>query len=298
MDLNLKVEDPALRRKKSLTSVVQFFDGKPLPSIIEISESGTCNRSCSFCPRSDPEFFDEKKFIDEGMIKKLAEELAAVEYAGMVLFSGFVEPLLDKNISRWVGIIKKKVPKSRVEIITNGDPITQKNLNKLHKAGLDALLVSCYDGAHQIEELNCLVLSSEMPLEKVVFRNRWGTEEENFGISLSNRGGLMKSAEFVIGDISKPISQPCYYPAYTFFLDYTGDVLMCGHDWGKKAIAGDFKRQSFLEIWNGPRFSKWRHELINGLRSGSPCDVCNVQGVRMGKDHADAWLDKALAECS
>ena len=28
-------------------------DGVPLPAIIEISNSGVCNRECSFCPRSD-----------------------------------------------------------------------------------------------------------------------------------------------------------------------------------------------------------------------------------------------------
>ena len=52
VELNLRVDDPALDRKRAITDVVQWYENKPLPSIVEISESGTCNRSCSFCPRS------------------------------------------------------------------------------------------------------------------------------------------------------------------------------------------------------------------------------------------------------
>ena len=44
-------------------------EGVPVPSIIEISNSGVCNRECSFCPRSDPSFEDKKEFIDAEEIK-------------------------------------------------------------------------------------------------------------------------------------------------------------------------------------------------------------------------------------
>ena len=50
----------------------------PLPTEIEISESGTCNRSCSFCPRSSSNFIDKNT--------KLLEEI--FEYASVVHFLG------------------------------------------------------------------------------------------------------------------------------------------------------------------------------------------------------------------
>ncbi len=293
-DLNLRVEDPALGRKKGMASVVQFYSGIPLPSIVEISESGTCNRTCSFCPRSAPGYEDKKIFISNALIEKLANELASVDYRGLVLFSGFVESLLDKNIDRKISSLRVSLPHCRIEMVTNGDPITIKNLNKLHNAGLDALLVSCYDGEHQISEISWLVENSEMPIKNVVFRKRWGTEEENFGISLSNRGGMMAGAEFNIANLNDPLEKPCNYPAYMFFMDYTGEVLMCAHDWGKKAIAGNLHEKSFWEIWTGKRFLKWRTQLLNGNRQFNPCNVCNVDGTRMGEQHAEAW--KALSE--
>lgn len=287
--LNQKIDDPLIKRKNKISSKVQMFCDIPLPSVIEISDSGTCNRSCSFCPRSSKEYKDLKTFINPSLIQKLANELSEVNYEGLILFSGFVEPLLNKSLYKHIEVIRSKNPNCRIEIITNGDPITKNNLNKLFYAGIDYLLVSCYDGPHQIDKINNIIKDSDMPNEKVIFRNRWLDSKDNFNISLSNRGGLMESAEYKIGNLQNPLSLPCFYPAYTFFMDYTGEVLMCSHDWGKKAVVGNMNIEGFFEIWTGKKFSKLRKALIKGNRKFSPCNICNVEGTRIGKEHSDAW---------
>ena len=96
LDTNLK------HKSKTVEETLQFvgFEGKklPLPTEIEISESGTCNRKCSFCPRSAPDFIDKKEFITNDLHLKLCKELEQINYKGTIRYSGFVEPLLDKNI--------------------------------------------------------------------------------------------------------------------------------------------------------------------------------------------------------
>ena len=53
MKVKQKFIDPVIKKKaKDIENIQYTKDGLPLPSIIEISESGTCNRKCSFCPRS------------------------------------------------------------------------------------------------------------------------------------------------------------------------------------------------------------------------------------------------------
>ena len=69
-----KFLDPNLENKsKTVEDKIQLFmfNGKnlPLPTEIEISESGTCNRSCSFCPRSAKDFIDKKEFISMSFMK-------------------------------------------------------------------------------------------------------------------------------------------------------------------------------------------------------------------------------------
>ena len=67
-----KFIDPNIKNKSvTVENRIQLihFDNKklPLPTEIEISESGTCNRKCSFCPRSDPEFIHKKEFISKNL---------------------------------------------------------------------------------------------------------------------------------------------------------------------------------------------------------------------------------------
>ena len=117
-------------KSKTVEDKIQIFEYKnlrlPLPTEIEISESGTCNRSCSFCPRSAADFDDKKEFITNDLHEKLCEELKKLNYSGTIRYSGFVEPLLDKNIYNLINMVKKFIPDSNVEMVTNGDPLNLK----------------------------------------------------------------------------------------------------------------------------------------------------------------------------
>ena len=80
---------------------------------------------------------------------------------------------------------------------------------------------------------------------QVIIRHRYLPPEQDFGITMSNRGGTMENAEFSIKSLAIKMTKPCYIPSYTFFMDYNGDVLMCPHDWGKKRILGNLYNQKF-----------------------------------------------------
>ena len=86
----------------------------PLPSLVEISDSGTCNRKCSFCPRSDPNYEDIKEFITDDLHRSICKQLAEYEYEGLVIYSGFNEPLLNKNIYHNISIARSHLPKSKI----------------------------------------------------------------------------------------------------------------------------------------------------------------------------------------
>ncbi len=284
-----KFIDPLIKRKKGLTDNVQFYNNIPLPSVIEISESGTCNRKCSFCPRSAPDYKDVKEFIPTSLIEKLSKELSKYNYSGIFLFSGFVEPMLDKNIYNLVSIVRKNLPNAKIEMVTNGDVLNEKRIKKIYQAGLSTLLISIYDGKKEADAMQKMMIDSKIPVENFKVRHRYLPEGQNFGITLSNRSGMMDNAEYQIPSLSEPLKNPCYYPFYTFFVDYTGEVLVCSHDWGKKLVVGNIKRENFIDIWTNKFFEDARKKLGNGNRNFSPCDKCDVTGVFMGKSHHQAW---------
>ena len=77
LDTNIKNKSKTIHEKIQLV----HHDGKqlPLPTEIEISESGVCNRKCSFCPRSDPGFEDINEFISEELVLKISKEPVSLE---------------------------------------------------------------------------------------------------------------------------------------------------------------------------------------------------------------------------
>lgn len=291
MKKKIKFLDPNIaNKKKNIENRIQMFNYQnkefPLPTEIEISESGTCNRKCSFCPRSAPDFEDKKEFISHELIIKVAKELSNLDYRGVIRFSGFVEPLLDKNIYEHIKNFRDYLPNSRIEVVTNGDPLNKNRLEKLFKHGLDKILISAYDGEEDVEKFKKIVLECELDEDQYIIRDRSLPEEEDFGITLSNRAGMMEKAEFKITKLHQPLDNPCYIPSYTLFFDYLGDVLMCPHDWGKKIILGNLKKENLVDIWFKEKSMKIRKKLSNNDRKFSPCNVCDVNGTLMGAENS------------
>ena len=286
-----KFIDPNIVHKsKTVENQIQFFqfNGKslPLPTEIEISESGTCNRSCSFCPRSAANFIDKKEFITNKLHEKLCVELKELNYKGTIRYSGFVEPMLDKNIFNLINMVRNYLPESNIEMVTNGDPLNLKRLKKLFESGLNKILISAYDGKVESEKLEDLCVEANLNEKQYIVRHRYYSEDEDFGITLSNRSGLMADAEFKIDALKEPLKKPCYIPSYTFFLDYQGDVLMCPHDWGKKVILGDLNKEKLKDIWFSKRFMGIRKMLNKSNRNFTPCNVCDVEGTFMGEKNS------------
>ena len=287
-----KFLDPNIGNKsKTVEEKIQLFDYEgvklPLPTEIEISESGTCNRSCSFCPRSAADFEDKKEFISNELHEKLCTELQKLNYKGTIRYSGFVEPMLDKNIYNLISMVKNFLPDCNVEMVTNGDPLNLKRLNKIFQSGLNRILISAYDGKEDADKLEDLCKEAQLSGDQYIVRHRYYTEEQDFGITLSNRSGLMENAEFKIKSLKEPLKNPCYIPSYTFFLDYQGDVLMCPHDWGKKIILGNLNKENFLDIWFSKKSMRIRRMLSNSNRNFSPCNVCDVEGTFMGEKNSE-----------
>jgi len=52
---------------------------------------------------------------------------------------------------------------------------------------------------------------------------------------------------------------------------------------------GNMMQEKIFEIWKGKIISKYREDLIKGLRKSSPCNKCNAEGTVLGKSNAEAW---------
>ena len=164
--------DKNIPRKEKITrDRLQFVPGTeyPLMSVVEISNSGMCNRKCSFCPRSDPDYLDINEFISKSLHTKIFTELAELKFKGMVIYSGYVEPLLDKKIYESLTEARKLLPEAQIELITNGDVLNLERTKKLFESGLSTLLISVYDGPKEEENFYKLCTDLKLRKERKVF---------------------------------------------------------------------------------------------------------------------------------
>lgn len=266
-------------------------DVSPLFSLIEFNLSGLCTRRCVFCPRYDAERFpDVNKHLPVGLYEKIMNDLRKANFDGTILYSGFSEPLLYKHLDEIIKISKRYCPRARVEIVNNGDLVTPEIISRLFKAGLTTLCISMYDDPGQEEHFRKVKKDLALKDDQLILRKRWLTAKDDFGITLSNRAGMIEIKETGTVNLKEPMKSACYYPFYQTFVDYTGEVLLCPHDWGKKLILGNTKRRSILQIWNNEISKKMRIKLSKNDRNFFPCKQCDVKGTLMGRSHFDKWI--------
>ena len=259
------------------------YENKPIPSWIELSIIDTCNRSCLFCPKSDESIApNTHQKMEMVLINKLAENLKKIKYKGSVVLCGYGEPMLHKDVYK---ISKKLSEVAFVEIVTNGDTLNEERIKQLYNSDANKLLVSMYDGPHQIKKFKEMVTKSGVPKNFVILRDRWHDEKKDFGLKLTNRAG---TNQYGIQEDEKKYSF-CFYPSYQCLIDWNGDVFLCPQDWQRRITMGNIMQKEFIDIWNGKILENYRKKLLMGNRSLSPCNKCNAEGTVLGKNHAEEW---------
>lgn len=289
-----KFIDPSTIRKGAIVKEKLSFIGKfPLFSIVEFNLFTNCTRTCSFCPVSNPNFYSRRnQKMDFLLYAKIIDDLAEIKYAGKILYSGFSEPLMHSEIADFISYTKNKLPLCSVEIVSNGDLVSEKKLRTLFSSGLDTISISMYDGAHQIDIFTSIASALSLNSEQVILRRRY-FESGDYGLTITNRGGLVDSNKYRAENenmiISLPLKEACFYPFYMTKVDYNGDVLLCSHDWSKKLILGNLAKDKLYDIWMGDTIEEIRRQLSCKYRGFTPCIGCDATGTIIGKDSLKAW---------
>ena len=164
------------RRTVIVDDKLAFYKKKPIPSWIELSIIDVCNRTCSFCPKSDPKIApDTYQKMEKPIIKKLCRDLKRIKYKGSVVLCGYGEPMLHKDVFNICDQLSKV---SFVEVVTNGDTLNAKTIKKLYVSNVNKLLISMYDGPFQVKKFKDMIKDSGVPKDFIILRDRWHDEKK------------------------------------------------------------------------------------------------------------------------
>ena len=105
--------------------------------------------------------------------EKICKELSEYNYKGIVVYSGFNEPMLNKKCFENILRTRNYLPQAKIELITNGDVLNLKNIKKLFDAGLTTLLISVYDGPEDLEKFKNMCVEAKLKPNQYVIRNRF-----------------------------------------------------------------------------------------------------------------------------
>ncbi|MCG7530103.1 SPASM domain-containing protein [Psychrobium sp. MM17-31] len=266
-------------------NISKLDNGAPAPSWIELSPIDTCNRKCTFCPKSDDSIApDQPFFMQPALYKKIAKELRESNFKGTIMLAGYGEPMLSPKIYDMISLFSEFC---NVEITTNGDFLNDKTLKKLISSGIDKIILSLYDGPEQLTQFNNLFSENEISSDKFILRDRWYSEEEDFGLKLTNRGGTISFGTPIEVDACKP----CYYPHYSMMVDWNGDVFLCPQDWNRRIRTGNLAFDTIFDVWDSKQLKRYRQSLAKGNRKLPPCNKCNADGTLHGKEQELIWRE-------
>ena len=260
----------------------------PLHSIltVEMNLTELCNRKCVFCPRHDPKVYPNRNLnttIEDA--STIAKRLADFGYVGRISFSGFGENFLNKQFNEIVQAMRNELPNNVFECNTNGDFLNKKTVTEIYESGMDMLYINLYDGLEQIEPF--VEIMKEASITEDNYKLRAHHTQDEWGLFVNNRSGLIDWIGFDEDDIENLKGKPCHYPYYKMFVDWNGDVLFCSNDWGREIVIGNLIESSVMDVWMGEEMKKVRDRLSVGDRSHSPCNTCSVKGDLFGKPSFD-----------
>lgn len=261
---------------KSINSIEHFEATDPLVglTVVEVNPTELCNRTCSFCPRVDPDVYPNQNLhMTLDTITALVDNLYQNNYKGRIVFSGMGEPTLNKNILEHIRVAKGKI--HDIQIYTNGDKILDDEwytLDEFIDAGVTSMFVDVYDSKEQHEEWKQKIAkyTSKMPIHL--------SAKYDFPIKIfTNRSGTVKTK----GIPQDPSNLGCYLPHTKAFIDWDGSVLLCCNDWARAAGKfGNVNDTPFHKLWLSEEMNAVRKRLLLDSRvyGGIPCNTCNAVG--------------------
>ncbi len=281
------------------------------PEVISIESSSYCNADCIMCPR---ELLSRKKGnMPMDLYRKIIDECAENDrYIKLIQPFMFGESFINKKLVEMIEYTKTRLPRTPVNVSTNGSLINPKMAQALIDCGLDKINIDIdgataetfegvrlglvyeqvVENARYLMELKrttrsktpeitvTIINMDETQHEIAAFKDQWTPLADNVVVqSYSTWTGSVEDKN--VGDQASASSSggftfPCKHPWEEFVIANDGRVSICCLDFDFKVEVGDVSKQSIREVWNGAPIEEIRQKMIeNRYDELEICSQCN-----------------------
>lgn len=240
------------------------------PYSIEIETINRCNNNCSFCAVNRINDSRKLKWMSESLFFSIIDQLAEIDYGGYLSLFSNNEPLLDTRICEFIGYARKKLPRARLSIFTNGILLTEE-IFLFFATALDYLVIDNYN-----DEMKLLP-----SVEKIVRKYRHKKFSCDISVFIrkktqirSSRGGEAPNRQ---PDIR--FEGGCMMPFMQIVVRPDGKISKCCQDGLGLSETGNLQKQTLAECWNDHRRKEiWKDMVTHGRGSVEGCAYCDVFG--------------------
>jgi len=212
--------------------------------IVGIETSKYCNRKCSYCPDSLPEYKrDQQTLMSNAVWSRILEDLVELDYKSTVSLNLYNEALADPTIFEKIKEVKKRLPQSFVKFNSNGDFLDRETLVRLSDCGLDAIFVSLHPPMNKPYADSDRLKAHQKFYEKIGYHGtihncepgksirtdlsfkgmRVLVMSDNWYDTGTSRGGLVEN----VVKYYQNRREPCWRPFREFIISCEGFVLPC-----------------------------------------------------------------------
>lgn len=216
------------------------------------------------------------RVLDDALIEATLKIIGKYEYAGVLSFHRYNEPLFDLDRFRKVlSLCKTHAPLARPRLWTNVSVLKQRYLDEFLESGLTNVVVSAYSP-------QWYKTAQELRVHAKAFCAERGLPEPSFEILKFLSGGDDLDDRIEIYDRAISglphgnIYEPCSSPLRLVDIDAKGNVALCCYDWKSENTYGNIADKPLDEIMRNSTMLDDYVKLMSGKREKSVCMACKT----------------------
>ena len=273
-------------------------DEREVPRLVAIETTNACNAKCAFCPNSSMN--RDRVAMSEDLYRKIIDDCASFKVRAIEPFLNG-EPFMDPQIVPRLQYLRERLSATKLRIYTNGFALVPKRVDELQGVGIDHLFISLntldpakYQAVmglglertlrnidYFVDDSRRSQVAREITIRMTRTDDTTAQDEACFMAYCKERNVncLIVGLFNYLGDVKSNLPVPSFPCEHVTRVDILSNGLatLCCMDTEGKFGLGDARKESILDIYNGPRARTYRDMHRTGRRKQiPPCGTCNL----------------------